>query len=64
MGERCKLASWGHWLLFIIVGMLLNGRLFKGEIDILEGVNDHGPNLVTMHTTPGKRFTSRGLHSR
>ena len=30
----------------------------KGEIDILEGVNDQGPNLVTMHTTPGKCFTS------
>jgi len=24
-----------------------------GEIDILEGVNDQGPNLVTMHTSPG-----------
>ncbi|KAH9987929.1 2 beta-glucan [Russula compacta] len=24
-----------------------------GEIDILEGVNDQGPNLVTLHTTPG-----------
>ncbi|KAI0292597.1 concanavalin A-like lectin/glucanase domain-containing protein [Multifurca ochricompacta] len=24
-----------------------------GEIDILEGVNDRGANLVTLHTTPG-----------
>jgi hypothetical protein len=30
--------------------------VFKGEIDILEGVNDHGQNLVTLHTTPGTRF--------
>lgn len=26
----------------------------KGEIDILEGVNDKGPNAVTLHTNAGK----------
>ncbi|QRW19509.1 glycoside hydrolase family 16 protein [Rhizoctonia solani] len=24
-----------------------------GEIDIIEGVNDQGPNAATLHTTPG-----------
>ncbi|PPQ78780.1 hypothetical protein CVT25_010653 [Psilocybe cyanescens] len=24
-----------------------------GEVDILEGVNDQGPNMATLHTTPG-----------
>ncbi|KAG6816368.1 hypothetical protein H0H87_006641 [Tephrocybe sp. NHM501043] len=24
-----------------------------GEIDILEGVNDQGPNAATLHTSPG-----------
>lgn len=25
----------------------------QGEVDILEGVNDQGPNAVTLHTTAG-----------
>ncbi|KAG6853494.1 hypothetical protein C0991_003768 [Blastosporella zonata] len=28
-------------------------RTNKGEIDIVEGVNDQGPNAVTLHTSPG-----------
>jgi len=27
--------------------------MFKGEIDILEGVNDQSSNFVTLHTAPG-----------
>lgn len=26
---------------------------FGGEFDILEGVNDEGPNAATLHTGPG-----------
>ena len=25
----------------------------QGEVDILEGVNDQGPNRATLHTSPG-----------
>ena len=35
----------------------------KGEIDILEGVNDQGSDLVSLHTTPGTHFCSRGVRS-
>lgn len=26
----------------------------QGEIDILEGVNDQAPDLVSIHTSPGE----------
>ena len=26
---------------------------WQGEIDILEGINDHGPNRASLHTLPG-----------
>ena len=35
-----------------------------GEIDILEGVNDHGTDQATLHTTAGTfaRFLQRYTH--
>ena len=36
---------------FIIILMLIYKQ--QGEIDILEGVNDQGPNTATLHTSPG-----------
>ena len=29
----------------------------KGEVDILEGVNDDGPNQSTLHTSAGAYFS-------
>ena len=26
----------------------------QGEIDIIEGINDQGPNQLTLHTSPGQ----------
>ena len=26
---------------------------FNGEVDIIEGANDKGPNLYSLHTGPG-----------
>lgn len=35
----------------------------QGELDILEGVNDAGPNAATLHTTPGIGLIFRYLTS-
>jgi len=34
-----------------------------GEIDILEGVNDQGPNRASLHTSPGCRMPSQRLQT-
>jgi hypothetical protein len=33
----------------------LKRRVLKGEIDIVEGVNNQDANVVTLHTAPGRR---------
>ena len=34
----------------------------QGEIDILEGVNDQGPNRASLHTSPGIRPLVLSFH--
>lgn len=38
-----------------------NGWPSGGEIDIIEGVNDAGPNAATLHTTPGCKMGKRSM---
>lgn len=42
---------------------LADARISKGEIDIVEGVNDQGSDLVSLHSSPGTHFRSRGARS-
>ena len=68
MGEWSQLAGWGTTRLpagisWPFVRCLTNTSPKKGEIDILEGVNDQGSNLVSLHTSPGTHFRSRGVRS-
>ena len=59
MGKRSQLAGRGtyhtafSW--YCSTGSA-DARISKGEIDIVEGVNDQGSDLVSLHTSPGKHF--------
>jgi hypothetical protein len=61
VGERSQLAGGGtyhsafswHW-----PDGFADARISKGEIDIVEGVNDQGSDLVSLHTSPGTHFRS------
>ena len=65
MGKRSQLAGRGtyhtafSW--YCSTGSA-DARISKGEIDIVEGVNDQGSDLVSLHTSPGKHFRLRGAH--
>lgn len=52
--QRIQLAKWGeHATTDALVIPEIHGN--QGEIDIVEGVNDQGPNAATLHTSPGER---------
>lgn len=57
-------AGCGTWP--TIIEVALDGALAKGKCDIVEGINDVGPNQATLHTTAGcmmkpqSPFTSTG----
>ena len=66
MGKRSQLAGRGTYhtaFSWYCSASSADARLSKGEIDIVEGVNDQGSDLVSLHTSPGKNFRSRGTHS-
>lgn len=46
---------------YIYISISETNGVLQGEVDILEGVNDQGPNAATLHTGPGKRCNMRIL---
>lgn len=54
-----------RWGLLIIRSLLPQppNSFSQGEIDILEGVNDQGPNVVSLHTSPGAYGTRLHMSS-
>jgi hypothetical protein len=38
----------------LVISLPLTQTMVQGEVDILEGVNDHGPDQVTLHTNAGR----------
>lgn len=52
LGGWQQLAEWGGRLCFS-KSSYFSHFLIKGEVDIVEGVNDHVPNQSTLHTGPG-----------
>ena len=61
MGKRSQLAGRGTYhtaFSSYCSASSADVRISKGEIDIVEGVNDQGSDLVSLHTSPGKNFRS------
>jgi hypothetical protein len=59
VGERSQLAGRGTYHSAFCPDGFANAHISKGEIDIVEGVNDQGSDLVSLHTSPGTHFRSR-----